>query len=88
MLNYKIHILHICSLFYISIIFLYYIYIMGTRYKRRYKKRTLKNKRRTYKRGQSKLKLKGGGHDMNVVQGQRMFDYVTDGVKYSATQGQ
>jgi hypothetical protein len=62
---------------------------MGTKYKRRYKKRTLKNKRRkTYKTGQAKLKLKGGSHEMNVAQGQRMFDYVTDGVKYSATHGQ
>jgi len=76
MLTCKIHILHICSLFYITIIFLYCIYIMATRYKRRNLKRTVKNKKR------KSYRKRGGSHEMNVQHGQRILDYNTSVVKY------
>jgi len=73
----KMHILHICSLFYIIIIFLYYIYIMRTRGVKRIKKRTVKNKRRkSYKR-------RGGF--FNDPSSDSMFRWVTDSAPYTSS---
>ena len=70
----KIHILHICSLFYIIIIFLYSIYIMRTRGRKR---RTVKNKRRkSYKR-------RGGF--FNDPSSESQFKWITDSAPYTSS---
>jgi hypothetical protein len=74
-LYYRTYILHTCPLFIIMNIFLYSIYIMGTR--RRFKKRTVKNKRRnTYK--------KRGGF-WNDPASELPFKWVTDPAPYTSS---
>jgi len=76
MLHYRIHALHICSLFYTCLIFLYYIYIMRTR-GRRMKRRTVKNKRRkSYKR-------RGGYWDPNESISKGISSYTMDAAPYT-----